>query len=106
MLINEEISNQMSRKLNEIKNSLDFQIQNAITEKILPSIQNRLVLQGRTNCTMVDRGSTRLHDSPKSTNFITGDRRSSELQRSPEVENALKAWEIALVWALCKEATD
>ena len=100
----------MSRKLNEIKNSLDFQIQNAIssaiTEKILPSIQNRLELQGRTNCTMVDRGSTRLHDSPKSTNFITGDRRSSELQRSPEVENALKAWEIALVWALCKEATD
>ena len=42
---------------------------------------------------MVDRGSIRLQDSPKSTNFITGDRRSSELQRSPEVENAQKAWE-------------
>ena len=45
-LINEEISNKMSRKFNEIKNSLDFQIQNAnssaITEKILPSIQNTL----------------------------------------------------------------
>ena len=37
-MIREEISNQMSRKLNEIKNSLNFQIQDtissAITEKI------------------------------------------------------------------------
>ena len=41
-LINEEISNQMSRRLNEIKTSLDSQIQNAITtaivETVLPSI--------------------------------------------------------------------
>ena len=41
----------MSRKLNEIKNSLNFQIQgaigSAITAKLLPSIQNRLEMQGR-----------------------------------------------------------
>ena len=33
-LINEEISNQMSRKMNEIKNSLSFQIQDAINSVI------------------------------------------------------------------------
>ena len=45
-MINEKISNQMSRRLNEIKNSLNIQIQDAIssaiTERILPSIQNTL----------------------------------------------------------------
>ena len=44
-MISEEIPNQMSRNLNEIKTSLNFQIHdeisNAITEKILPSIQKR-----------------------------------------------------------------
>ena len=44
-MISEEISNQMSRKLDEIKNSLNFQ-SSAITEKILPSIQNTLETQG------------------------------------------------------------
>ena len=96
-LINEEISNQMSRKLNEIKNSLGFQIQSAIsgaiTEKILPSIENTLGMQGRANYTMVDQRSTRLQDDSKSVNFTMGDRRSSVLQRSPEVENAQQAWE-------------
>ena len=60
---------------------MDFKIQsaisNAITEKILPSIRKTLEIQGRANFTMVDRGSTRLHVSPKSANFTTGDRKSS-----------------------------
>ena len=96
-MINEEISNQMSRKLNEIKSSLNIQIQeaisSAITEKILPSIQNTLGMQDRVNHTIVDRGSTGLHDSSKPTNFTTGDRRSSGLQWNSEVENAQKLWE-------------
>ena len=48
-LINEEISSTMSRKLNEIKTSLNSQIQDAITTAIstlLPSIQNTLNMQG------------------------------------------------------------
>ena len=80
-MINEEISNQMSRKLNKIKNSLNIQIQDAIssaiTEKILPSFQNTLEMQDRVNHTVVDRESIGLHDSSKSANFTTGDRRSS-----------------------------
>ena len=96
-MINEEISNQMSRKLNEIKNSLGFQIQAAInttiTEKILPSIQNTLEMQGRDNYTKVDRGSIELHDKAKSDNFTTGERRSSGLQRNSEVENTQNSWE-------------
>ena len=96
-MINEEISNQMSRKLNEIKSSLKIQIQeaisSAITEKILPSIQNTSEMQDRVNHTIVDRGSIGLHDSSKSTNFTTGDRRSSGLQWNSEVENAQKSWE-------------
>ena len=61
-IIGEEISNQISRKLNEIKTSLNFQIQdaisNAITEKILPSIQNTLERQGSGNYTLVDQGAS------------------------------------------------
>ena len=49
-LINDEISSQLSRKLNEIKTSLNSQIQNAIsaaiTNTVLPSIQNTLNIQG------------------------------------------------------------
>ena len=96
-MINEEISNQMSRRLNEIKTILNFQIQdaisNAITEKILPSFQNTLQMQERSNYTTVDRGSTGLHDSSKSANYTTGDRSSSGLQWNSEVENAQKSLE-------------
>ena len=88
-LINEEISNQMSRKLNEIKTSLNSQIQeaitNAITSTVLPSIQNTLEMQGRSNFTMVDRRSNGLHPSPRSTEFTIEDQRSSGLQRNAEV---------------------
>ena len=76
---------------------MNIQIQDAIcsaiTEKILPSIQNTLEMQDRVNHTMVDRGSIGLHDSSKSANFTTGDRRSSGLQWNSEVENARKLWE-------------
>ena len=94
-MINDEISNQMSRKINEIKTSLNSQIKdainNAITEKILPFIQNTLEMQGRANYTTVDQGSTRLQDSSKSANLTMGDRRSSGLQRNPEEENTQKS---------------
>ena len=78
-MIHEEISNQMTRKLNEIKTNLNSQIQDAITtataEKVLPSIQNTLSMQGRENFTVMDRRYSRLH-------------------RSPEVSNPQKTWEI------------
>ena len=77
-LINEEISNQMSRKLIEIKTSLNSQIQEAITDAItstvLPSIQNALEMQGRPNFTITDQ-------------------RSSGLQRNAEVGNSQKTKE-------------
>ena len=96
-LINEEISNQMSIKLNEVKTSLNSQIQEAITAAItstvLPSIQNTLEVQGRPNFTTADRGSNGLHPSPRSTDFTIRDRRSSGLQRNAEVGNPQKSWE-------------
>ena len=41
---------------------------------------------------MVDQGSNGLQDSTRAANFTMGDRRSSGLQRNPEVENAQKTW--------------
>ena len=77
-MINEEISNQMSRKLNEIKSSLNSQFQDAIStaiaEKIFHSIQNPRSMQGKNN-------------------FTVGNRRSSGLQRSPGAVNSQKAWD-------------
>ena len=96
-LINEEISNQMSRRLNEIKSSLNSQIQNAISaaiaDTVLPSIQNTLETQGRTNFTTMDRGSNGLHPSPKEGDFTKEDRRSNGLQWNSGAENLLKTWE-------------
>ena len=96
--MNEEISNQMSRKLNEIKTSLNSQIQDAIaaaiTSTVLPSIQNTLEMQGRPNFTMVDRGPNGLHPSPRSTDSTIKDRSSSGLQRNSEVGNSQKTWGI------------
>ena len=96
-MMSEEISNQMSRKLNEIKNSLSFQIQDtissAISEKILPSIQNTLETQGRAHYSIVDRGSVGLQERTSSANHTMGDRRSSELQRNSEADNGHKVWE-------------
>ena len=93
-LINEKISNQMSRKLNEVKTSLNSQIQEAvtaaITNTVLPAIQNTLEMQGRSNFTIVDRASNGLHPSPRSANLPKKDRRSSGLQRNTEVGNSQK----------------
>ena len=93
-MISEEITNQMSRKLNEIRESLNYQIQDAITsaitDKVLPCIQNTLSKQGRVNYTVGDRGSCGPHESPTAANYTTVDQRSSGLQRNPEVENGLK----------------
>ena len=88
-LINEEIAIQMSRKLNEIKTSLNSHIQNvitaAITDTVLPSIQNTLEVQGRANFTMVDPASNGLHPGLRTNNSTIGDLRSSGLQRNTEV---------------------
>ena len=96
-LINEEISNQMSRRLNEIKTSLNSQIQNAITaaitETVLPSIQNVLEMQGRPNFTVVDRASNGPHPATRTGNSTVEDQRSSGRQRNPEVESSQKTWE-------------
>ena len=90
-MISEEISNQMSRKLNEIKTGLSFQIQyaisNAITEKIRPFIQNTLEVQGEEITPWWTKGPMGY-----AANLTMGDRRSSGLQRNSEVENAQKTW--------------
>ena len=95
--INEEISNQIAGKLNEIKTSLNSQIQSAIsaaiTNTILPSIQNTLGAQGRSNFTVVDRGSDGLQLGPRTSNSTMEDQRSSGPQRNPEVVNTLKTKE-------------
>ena len=91
-MINEEISNQMTRTFIEIKSSLNFQKQSAIsaaiTETVLPSKQHSLDMHGRSNYATVDRWSNGLHQCPRTTDFTVEDRRSSELQRNPESENA------------------
>ena len=109
-MISEEISNQMSRKLNEIRNSLNSQIQEAIncvmTETVLPSIQKTLVTHGNVNSIQktlgthgnvnyiaMDQTSVGPHKSPSSTNFVSRDHKSSGPQWNSEVGNAQKSWE-------------
>ena len=93
-MISEEITNQMSRKLNKIREFLNYQMQDAIlsavADKVLPTIQNTLSKQGRVNYTVVDRGSCGPHEGPTVANYTTVDQRSSGLQRNPDVENGLK----------------
>ena len=94
---NEEITNQVSRRLNEIKDSLNVQIQDAIataiTNKVLPSIQNTLETRGRANYTVVDRESCGPPENSRTNNFTAVNHRSSGLQRNSEVENIQKTWE-------------
>ena len=96
-MISEEILNQMSRKLNEIKTSMNYQIQDAInhaiTEKVLPSIQNTLERQGRAGLTIVDQRSDEPHPDLGTVNPNMGDLKSGERQRNPGANNALGAWE-------------
>ena len=85
-LINDEISSQLSRKLNEIKTSLNSQIQNAIsaaiTNTVLPSIQNTLNMQPNFN--IVDPRSNEPHQGLKAACSVSKDLGSSERQRNPE----------------------
>ena len=60
---------------------------------VLPSIQSTLGAQGKANYTVVDRGSRGLQDSPRAGISTMADRRSSGLQRNPEIESAQKTWE-------------
>ena len=86
----------MSRKLNEIKNSLSIQIQDAIscaiTEQILPSIRNTLQARRRTKRSTMDRGSIEPQERDRATGLSRRDKRSSELQRNSEVENSHNIW--------------
>ena len=95
-LINDEISSQLSRKLNEIKTSLNSQIQNAIsaviTNTVLTSIQNTLNMQGEPNFNIVDPRSNEPHQGLKAACSISKDLRSSERQRNPETEITQETW--------------
>ena len=95
-LINDEISSQLSRKLNEIKTSLNSQIQNAlsaaITNTVLPSIQNTLNMQGGPNFTIVDPRSNEPHQGSKAASSANKNLRSRERQRNPGAEITQKTW--------------
>ena len=95
-LINDEISSQLSRNLNEIKTSLNSQIQNAIlaatTNTVLPSIQNTLNMQGEPNFTIVDPRSNEPHQGLKAASSASKDLRSSERQRNPGAEITQETW--------------
>ena len=77
-MISDEIINPLTRRISENKSFLNSQLQDAIStafaEKIFPSIQNTLDMQGRGN-------------------FIAMDRRSSGLEGNPEVEITQKFWD-------------
>ena len=76
-MIIEEITNQVSRRLNEIKDRLNVQIQDAITtaitNKVLPSIQNTLETRGRANYTVVDRESCGPQKNSRTIKFYRGE---------------------------------
>ena len=95
-LINDEICSHLSRKLNEIKTNLNSQIQNAIstaiTNTVLPSIQNTLNMQGEPNFNIVDPRSNEPHQGLKAACSVSKNLRSSERQRNPEAEIAQETW--------------
>ena len=109
-MINEEISNQMSRKLNKIKNSLNIQIQDAIssaiTEKILPSFQNTLESQDRVNHTVVVKGPLGYMIvqnqliSPQETEGPVG------YNGTPKLKTLRNRGKIALESVLCRKTKD
>ena len=102
-LINEESSNQMSRRLNEIETSRNSQIQDAITyaitSTVLPSIQNTLEMQGRANFTMVYRGLARPHPGPRAAN-------SRIYNGTPKQKMLRKRAKIVPKGVLCKKTAD
>ena len=68
-------------------------INTAITERVLPSIENSLVAHGRASSTMEDQRASGLQDSPRAPNFTMAVQRSSGLQRNSEVTNPQKTKE-------------
>ena len=96
-MIGNEIANQVTRKLNDNRSRLNLQIQEAIntavTERVLPSIENSLVAHGRASSTMEDQRASGLQDSPRAPNFTMAVQRSSGLQRNSEVTNPQKTKE-------------
>ena len=68
-LINNEITSQVTRKLDEIRSDLNTQIleviNSAITEKVLPSIQKVLGVQNPESDAIRDSQSGRLNRSPE-----------------------------------------
>ena len=93
-MISDEISSQVTRKFNDNRSSLNLQIEEAInaaiTEKVLPSIENSLVAHERANLTMEDQRASGLQDSPRASYFTLADQRSSGLLRNSEVTNPQK----------------
>ena len=93
-IIGDEIASQVTTKLNDIRSSLPWQnqeaINTAITERVLPSIENSLVARGGANVTMEDQRANRLHDNPRAPIFTKMDYKSSGLQRNSEVLNPRK----------------
>ena len=71
-MINNEITTQVTRKLDEIKSDLNSQvletINTAIAEKVLPTIQDTPSKQVKGNFTVVDRRSGGLHRDPDTRN--------------------------------------
>ena len=59
-VLGDEIASQVTRKLLDIRSTLKLQVQEAIntaiTERILPSIENSLVARGRANIAIEGRG--------------------------------------------------
>ena len=100
----------MSKRLNEVKTSLNSQIQNAITaaitDTVLPSIQNVVERQGRPKFTVVDRASNGPHPEPRTGNSTVEDQRSSGRQRNPGVGNSQKSWKIVPKPVLCRKIVD
>ena len=95
-LINNEITSQMTRKLDEIRSDLNSQIlegiNSAITEKVLPSIQNVLGVQNPESDAIRDSQSGRLNRSPED-RFGHMDRQSQRLNVGlRERSNSVDHW--------------
>ena len=96
-IIGDETASQITRKFNAIRSSLNLQIQEAIytaiTERVLPSIENDIVAHGRANLTLDDQRASGLQESPRAPNLTMADHRSGGLQRNSEVVNPKKTKE-------------
>ena len=71
-IVSDEVPNQMTRRLTDIRASLNSQIQDAIrtafAEKVHPSIQNTIERQMRCNFAVVKRKSSGLQGRPAAVN--------------------------------------